>query len=397
MAAESCLAIGLISGTSADGIDACIVKIACKDDGTFELEVVGFDTYAYPEGLKQKIFDISERGSVQEICLYNVLLGKLFAEAAKRVCVECGVALESVLVIGSHGQTIHHIPGLQSLFGHQVAATLQIGDPSVIANECGVTSVGDFRVADMSVGGQGAPLVPYLDKILLKKFHQDTGRHGALLNIGGISNISIYMPNEDKMIGFDCGPGNMVVDGLMEELFGQPYDDGGEHAKRGKVCQDLLQQFLKDDYYSKPPPKSTGREVYGKVFIKLFLEAGTKYNLSADDFVATATELTAETVRVNYYLHVRPLLLREQDTIRAVLFVSGGGVHNDHLMRRLKELLVDCDIESSMNFNIDPNAKEAVCFALLAYQTLKGVATNIPDVTGASRPVVLGKICPVVT
>lgn len=394
--------IGLMSGTSMDGIDACLLEITAVGDlhsseAIPRWTLVSFLTHPYPVGLKGDLMRICSNGTIGELCGYNVLLGKLFAEAAKAVARAGRLEMGKVALIGSHGQTVHHMPAPQSLYGYQITSTLQIGDPSIIANECGITTVGDFRLADMAVGGQGAPLVPYLDQTLLERYYREKKRAGMLLNIGGISNISAYVPptqgKERDFVGFDCGPGNVLVDHLMKQLYGVEYDKDGKIGFLGKISSTLLQELHdKDTFVPRCPPKSTGREYYDHSYVERIMALGKTLNLSTEDLIATVTDFTAAAVCANYEQFIKPLIASADEVD---LFVSGGGAKNNFLMRRLQERLNGVEVYSAEKLGLNPDAKEAVCFALLGYETYRGRPGNVPSATGAAKKVILGKICPV--
>eukprot|EP00731_Ephydatia_muelleri_P023848 Em0016g119a len=371
-----------------DGIDACLLEITATGDMHSSdiiprWTLVSFLTNPYPVGLKEDLMRICSNGTVGELCSYNVLLGKLFAEAAKAVARAGSLEMGKVALIGSHGQTVHHLPVPQSLYGYQIASTLQIGDPSIIANECGITTVGDFRLADMAVGGQGAPLVPYFDQTLLEGYYRERKRAGMLLNIGGISNISAYVPptqgKEWDFVGFDCGPGNILVDHLMKQLYGVEYDKDGRIGSLGKINNLLLHELSdKDTFITRCPPKSTGREYYDHSYVERIRVLGKTLNLSTEDLIATVTDFTAAAVCTNYKRFIKPLIA---STNGVDLFVSGGGAKNNFLMRQLQERLNGVQVHSAEKLGLDPDAKEAICFALLGYETYRGRPSNVPTRT----------------
>jgi anhydro-N-acetylmuramic acid kinase len=343
---------GLISGTSADGIDVAIVDIK---EG---IQVVATKTVPYPPKVRETILTVSDPATISRL---NFLLGELFAEAVR----ESGVPLETIDLIGSHGQTIYHEGEPADFLGHKIASTLQIGEAAVIAARTGIETIADFRTADIAAGGKGAPLVPFLDYQLFR--HPQISR--VALNIGGIANITIIPASAqlEDVIAFDTGPGNMVIDALAP-----PFDRDGARARAGRVDETLLSQLLADPYYGQDPPKSCGREQYGVDFVR---------RTGID--VATATELTARTIALG--------VDRYPETQEVI--ASGGGVHNGYLMERLRAFLKP-RVTTTAEFGIDVDAKEAVLFALLAYETYNRRPGNLPSATGARKPMVLGKISP---
>jgi anhydro-N-acetylmuramic acid kinase len=343
---------GLISGTSADGIDVAVVDIGER------ITVVATKTVPYPPEVHDAILNVPDVATASRL---NFLLGELFAEAV----VQSGVPLDSIDLIGSHGQTIFHEGEPAEFLSRKIASTLQIGEPAVIAERTGIEVIADFRTADMAAGGKGAPLVPFLDYELFR--HADLAR--IALNIGGIANLTVIPASAEPedVIAFDTGPGNMVMDALAP-----PFDRDGERARAGRVNTALLERLLDDPYYQREPPKSCGREQYGAEFVR---DTGID--------VATATELSARTIAL--------AVSRYPDTREVI--VSGGGAHNRFLMERLRALLRP-QLTTSAEFGIDVDAKEAILFAVLAYQTYRRRASNLPSATGASKPVILGKISP---
>ncbi len=358
---------GLMSGTSLDGIDVAVVDIARGRHQT-----VSFTSRPYPKRVREMILAVSNTVThTREVARLNVLLGELYAEAI----LDAGVPLASIDLIGCHGQTIYHEGGL---------ATLQIGEAAVIAERIGKPVVSDFRPRDIAAGGQGAPLVPYVDYLLFR--HPRKSR--VALNIGGIANITAIPAGgaSDDVIAFDTGPGNMVLDALAaRHTRGKlTYDRDGRFAAQGKVNATLLKRLLADRYYQQPPPKSAGREQYGVEFIERLDRTG----LNFFDQAATAAALTAATVAEGLRRWVLPKFSVDE------LIVSGGGAHNPRIMAYLAAFLDGVRVTTSAEYGIDVDAKEAIAFALLAYETWRGQPGNLPSATGARRPVVLGKITP---
>lgn len=372
-------AVGLMSGTSLDGVDAALLEI--KGSG-FEtsINLLGFDTVPYSKEVKKKILNLCspETGRVDDICTMNVYLGELMADAALHIIKKCGKNPVDVDFISSHGQTIYHMPKMHS--------TLQIGELAVIAAKTGCVTIGDFRPSDMANGGQGAPLVPFVDYLLFRD--EKIGR--ILLNIGGISNISVIgrNANPEDIIAFDTGPGNMLVDAIVrigtdDKL---SFDDGGNMAKKGKVNKEWLDELLRnDDYIDIKPPKSTGRERYTMNVAKKLWSYGISKGMSLYDIAATVTAYTACAIAYNIKKFVDPIY--ETDEI----IVGGGGVHNSEMMNMLqsnvKQKVLPVD-----NFNMSSDAKEAIAFAILGNEFLNENYNNLPSATGAKRKVVMGKL-----
>jgi anhydro-N-acetylmuramic acid kinase len=345
---------GLISGTSVDGIDVAVVDIGDS------IQVVAWRTVPYAPEVREAILSVSNATTnTASIARLNFLLGELFAEAVKK----SGVPLDTIQLIGSHGQTIFHEGEPVQFLGRKIASTLQIGDAAIIADRTGIETIADFRPSDIAAGGKGAPLVPFLDYQLFK--HPELSR--VALNIGGIANVTVIPANAkpEEVIAFDTGPGNMVMDALA-----QPFDRDGERARSGRVDEALLEQLLADPYYRRDPPKSCGREQYGAEFV-------SKTGID----VATATELTVRSIA---------LAIEGYPATREVI-VSGGGAHNVYLMERLRAALKP-RVTTSAEFGVDVDAKEAILFAVLAHQTYYGLPGNLPSATGARKPVILGKI-----
>lgn len=379
--------IGLMSGTSADGIDAALIRLTQDAPETLSADLLAFDTIDFPDGLRDRILAISDpaQGRVDDICRMNFILGELFAEAAITVAEAAGHAMADVDLIGTHGQTIHHLPDRIEQFGVTTGSTLQIGDPSVIAQRTGCVTVGDFRTADIARGGQGAPLVPYVDYLLFKS--PDVAR--GLLNIGGIANMTVLPPAAapDDVTAFDTGPGNMVIDLVAQTLTDHPIDNNGEGARRGTTSDTLVADMLDLPYFDLAPPKSTGRELFGRTYADQLLEKGRQRRLSPDDMLATATEITVRSIHDGYRRFVSPVTTLNE------LVISGGGAQNTYLCERLAAVMAPVRVMTSDDFGVSSDAKEAVAFAVLANQTIMGCPGNMPGATGADRRVTLGKIC----
>ena len=351
---------GLISGTSVDGIDVAVIDIADK------VAVVALHAEPYTDDVRAAILAISNSAThTAQIARMNFLIGELFAEAVRH----CGVPLETIELIGSHGQTIFHEGEPVDVCGHAIASTMQIGEAAMIAERTGIPVVADFRPSDMAAGGKGAPLVPFVDYMLFR----DARAGRVALNIGGIANITVIPAGArpDDVVAFDTGPGNMIIDGLTGS-----YDRDGLMARRGKVDRALLERLLGDPYYRKSPPKTAGREQYGREF------RAALPPLPMEDLVATATELTVATIAqaINAYEGIDEVI------------VSGGGARNRYMMERLASEL-RAPLRTSGDYGIDSDGKEAIAFAILAHETWHGRPSNVPSATGAGRAAILGKIC----
>ena len=368
-----------MSGTSLDGIDVAVIDIT----GRNAYSTVAFATTPYPAAVRRALEGVSNAVThTREVARLHFLLGELYAEAVRETCRRAGIPLETVKLIGSHGQTIYHEGEPAAYLGRRVASTLQIGEAAVIAERTGIPVVSDFRPRDIACGGRGAPLVPLVDYLMYA--HRRLGR--VALNIGGIANITAIPAGArpEQVMAFDTGPGNMVIDQLASRLTGgrQKYDRDGRIARRGKVDRGLLEELLREPYYRKRPPKTAGREQYGAEFVERLVGTG----VAMPDLIATATALTAATVAAGVERFVRPRMKVDE------LIVSGGGAHNPVIMGQLAALLPEVAVATSADFGIDIDAKEAIAFAVLAYQTWRGRAGNLPSATGARRAAVLGKV-----
>jgi len=378
--------MGLMSGTSADGIDVAIVDL--PKDGEWKL--LGFHEQPFPPDLRRQILDLGrpETGHVDAICRMDAVLGEWLASAALEACQRFDIPIEEIDLIGSHGQTIHHLPEPVEAHGFTTRSTLQIGNPSVIAERTGVTTVADFRSRDMAAGGQGAPLVPLVDYELFRS----ADRSRALINIGGIANLTLIPANADPqgVVAFDTGPGNVVMDGLMSALTAgaETFDRDGATARAGKAQESLLADLLTHSYFRLAPPKSTGPEEFGKPVVDRMV-AGRREATDAD-LIRTAAALTARSI-------AGAIASASAGPVDDVV-VSGGGAKNPFLLKLLAESMrkegLSGEVLTSESLGILPEAKEAVAFAFLALRCVEGLPGTLPGSTGASHPVVLGCVAP---
>ncbi|OGT35491.1 MAG: anhydro-N-acetylmuramic acid kinase [Gammaproteobacteria bacterium RIFCSPHIGHO2_12_FULL_37_14] len=364
------LYIGLISGTSADGIDAALVDFSQPRPC-----IVATHYVSYSLLIREKIFALYEKGEneIQRLGELDILLGQAFAEAVITLLKQQSLPPTSIKAIGSHGQTIRHYPHAPYRF------TVQVGDPNTIACETGITTIADFRRKDMAYGGQGAPLVPAFHHYLFSSAMTDR----VIINIGGIANITVLpKKNVESIIGFDTGPGNTLLDAWIHLHQSKKQDDGGKWGAQGKVQPDLLEHLLSDIYFQQAPPKSTGREYFNLVWLQKKLSA-LKTEISPVDVQATLVEFTALTI----------ILSIRQQLPSAEILVCGGGTHNHYLMSRLQEIAKPQFIVSStQEFGVDPDWVEAIAFAWLARQTLHHQPGNLPSVTGAQKAAILGGV-----
>lgn len=377
------IGIGLMSGTSLDGVDAALVEINGTGVDT-KIRLIKELTAPYEAELKQQIKLACDpiNSSTPLICQLNVTLGYRFLAACKRLCNEAGIPTDKIDFVASHGQTIWHAPSIDA----EQSSTLQIGEAAIIAYGLQTTVVSDFRMMDMAAGGQGAPLVPYTEYILYQK--KDKTR--LLQNIGGIGNVTVLPKGGDlnSLFAFDTGPGNMMIDEAMNNYFNKPYDDNGTIASQGKVIQSLQKILHSHEYLTKIPPKSTGRELFGKDFTHQIMAKYTDY--PPEDVIATFTDFTAYSIAESYRRYVFPITgLADIEVI-----LSGGGAHNATLINWLQHYLPEAAILTQADIGHSNDAKEAVAFAILGNETLHGLPSNAPNATGAKRPVILGKIIP---
>jgi anhydro-N-acetylmuramic acid kinase len=374
---------GLMSGTSVDGVDVAIVDVSRR-----KVQLRAFEMFAYPPALRERILSLCrpESARLDDICHYNFVLGEVFADAVIKLCSKSGITLSSIDLIGSHGQTIYHNARGRRHGRRAIRSTLQIGEPSVIAQRTGIATVADFRPRDMAAGGEGAPLVPFADYILFS--HNRLTR--AVQNIGGIANVTL-LPGGGvlgEVTAFDTGPGNMVIDGIIRLATGgkRNFDRNGKMAARGTIDKTLLGDMLRHPFLRRTPPKSTGREEFGAAFVEHIYRRAVEIGLSDADIVATVTAFTARSIAQAY----RQFLPSMPDEV----ILCGGGAHNGTLVEMLRSELADVKMLSTDDFGISVDAKEAVSFAVLAWATIKGMPNNLPGATGAEQPVVLGKIVP---
>ncbi len=379
-ASVSRVVAGIMSGTSLDGIDIAIVEVV-GTGAQVRVRSKAFSSVPYSSALREAILRNCEpsTSSVSELSRINAEIALEYAAAVRATCESSGIALSDIDLVGSHGQTVYHDPSPQQ----GPASTLQIGDPSMLAHHLGLPVVGDFRVGDVALGGQGAPLVPYFDWALFSSSEENR----VLLNLGGIANITVLPVGcgPDQVIAFDTGPANVLIDSVMMALTGRHVDEGGQLALEGKANTPLLQEMLSDPYFTKAPPKSTGREWFNAAYVDQLLRASHEVGLSVPDIVATATAFTVNSILIGIAGFVPFPLDR--------LIVSGGGVHNQAIMTGLSDALPSCHVDSIAQHGIDPDAKEAICFAVLAHEAFNRVAAGMPSVTGASGRAFLGKIC----
>ncbi len=377
---------GIMSGTSADGIDVAITRISFRD-GAFRLRLLSHDAVKFAPALRRAVLAAMNSASIStaELARLNWRLGIAYADAVGSSLKRRPTRLH---LIGCHGQTIYHQSQRRPYAGETFACTWQIGEPALLAARIGVPVVSNFRPADMAVGGQGAPLVSLLDFALYR--HATHTR--VLQNIGGIGNLTAIPAgaSAEKVIAFDTGPGNMVIDACMEALFRKPFDRNGRVAARGVANLEIIDSILRQDFFQAAPPKSAGREQFGTVFVADFLAACRDVGARPADTIATATALTARSIGVAYRRFVAPLA----GASKVDYILSGGGALNDALREMLQAELspYPCRLLSTDEMGLPAQAKEAVAFALLAYQTWHQRAGNLPAATGAARPAILGQI-----
>ena len=381
--------VGMMSGTSVDGVDAALVEISGTDSEP-KVKLLAFENKPDPPQVREKIFSLftPANATVDKVGYMNFLLGEIYAKSALSVIEKAGMKPEEIDVIGSHGQTIWHAPIPESPDGIPVAYTVQIGEGSVIAERTGILTVSDFRVADMAAGGQGAPLVPFSEYLLYRREKETI----LLQNIGGIGNMTV-MPAGAKprdVFAFDTGPGNMIIDAVISAVTGgeKTYDAGGETAAKGKVCNALLDILKEEPYYRQSLPKTTGREHFGVQYTEKILSWWKENPIPVEDLLATVTDLTAYSIADAYERYVLPKYRASE------IIVGGGGSYNATLLRFMKERFAPhgVAVRTQEDLGLSSDAKEAVAFALMADCCMRGKANTLPSVTGAEHPAVMGKI-----
>ncbi len=381
--------VGMMSGTSVDGVDAALVEISGTDSEP-KVKLLAFENKPYLPQVREKIFSLftPANATVDKVGYMNFLLGEIYAKSALSVIEKAGLKPEDIDAVGSHGQTIWHAPIPESPDGIPVAYTVQIGEGSVIAERTGITTVSDFRVADMAAGGQGAPLVPFSEYLLYRREKETI----LLQNIGGIGNMTV-MPAGAKprdIFAFDTGPGNMIIDAVISAMTHgeKTYDAGGEMAAKGRVCDALLELLKEEPYYSQPLPKTTGREHFGVQYTAKILDWWKQNPIPAEDLLATVTDLTAYSIADAYERYVLPKYQASE------IIVGGGGSYNATLLGFMKKRFSPhgVAVRTQEDLGLSSDAKEAVAFALMADCCLRGKANTLPSVTGAQHPAVMGKV-----
>lgn len=372
-------AVGIMSGTSLDGIDVVVAEVERVNE-CIQINQLAFQTFPYPKNLLDKVKKAIESDvSIAHICSLNIELSHAYAECVLSLLKSSNIALKDIDFISSHGQTMFHITEDTE---HVVKSTLQLGDGPTLANKLQTTVINNFRTADMAHDGQGAPLVPYVDYVLFKDKHKNR----ALLNIGGISNITVIPKQalESDVKAFDIGPGNMMIDDAMSLLFNQKYDDKGQTAKKGHIHHALLEELNHHPFIKLNPPKSTGREQFGRQYTKELIK---KYeHIAPEDIIHTLTMFSATSIARSLKRFVEPFVKLDE------LFISGGGVHNLFLMERLQEMMPSMDIKSIEALHMSSDAKEAIAFLILGFETLHMRPNNLPSATGATKKTILGQV-----
>ncbi len=392
---------GVMSGTSADGINVALVRVSA-DTGRvsrpsphkhLDFTLLGHEEFPFPAPVRRAILGMmnAELARVADLSRLNFLLGELYAEAVAKTARKHRVKLD---LVGCHGQTLYHQGVAERFHGRKLAATWQTGEGAVIAARLGVPVVSDFRPADMASGGKGAPLVPFVDYLLFRDRHRNRGVGCIAQNIGGIANLTAIPAGAalGQVLAFDTGPGNMVIDAVMEELFGKRFDRDGKVASSGRVLDGVIARLLRAPFFRQKPPRTAGREEFGREYVSRFLEICR--GASNADVVATATTLTARSIADAIQRFVLPRFGSPRKQGGHAMIVSGGGAKNPTLMAMLRNEIASLGIELhfSDEFGLPAEAKEAVAFALLAHETWHGRPSNVPSATGAKRAAILGKI-----
>ena len=379
------LFVGLMSGTSLDGIDAVLVEISGTNEDDFSWNQIAFMTKPYNKEYRNSLYEAIEQGTPELLCQFNASLGEQFGDAVCELCDSVGVDSVDLTAIGSHGQTFWHIPPSSKYRG----STLQLGDPATVADYTGATVISDFRSRDMAAGGQGAPLVSWPDRLMFST----TDSRRALQNLGGIANVTWLPPKEsaEDLMAFDTGPGVSLINEATRRAtdYQEDFDRDGFFASQGSVNEDLLSFLSEDAFLTMPPPKSTGRERFGTVLIDRIIERfePDRNKILWYDLIATLTVFTARSIGKAYRSWVIPRGLDE-------IFLLGGGAHNPYLVKAIKAELQSITIRHGSELGIDPDAREALSFAVLAWGHLNGLETNIPFATGSAGGRILGSMTP---
>ncbi|HEY0162440.1 MAG TPA: anhydro-N-acetylmuramic acid kinase [Edaphobacter sp.] len=392
MKPKSLVVAGVMSGTSADGVDVALCRIGASATGTPRIRLIGMTSHRYPKPLREAVLAAMDAKaiSVADLSRLNWRLGEVYADAIEQAAAEFHVKAG---LVGCHGQTIYHQGATAKYLGSAIRCTWQTGEASVIAERLRAPVVSDFRPADLASGGQGAPLVPMLDYTLFR-----SGRVNRVLqNLGGIANMTAIPAGAgvEEVLAFDSGPSNVIIDACMMRLFGKAFDRNGATAKRGTVVSSIVEQLLREPYFSALPPKSCGREEFGERYVECFVVLCRKANAKDADIVATATALTSESILAAYRRFVLAYLSQKAPTTRSTEYVvAGGGAKNATMMKWLREGLAPMGVKlrTTDDLGVPTQAKEGVAFALLAWLTWHRLPGNIPSATGASRPAILGKV-----
>ena len=387
--------LGLNSGTSMDGVDAAIFKITPQSETSgadanpilphLRIALLEAELFEFDPALRREMKALISQGeaTLEDVCRLDAALGEAFADASNSVIKKSGIEKDKIDLIGSHGQTIWHAPLTKKFGGVMCSNTFQLGQSAIIAERTGISVVSDFRVQDMAAGGQGAPLVAFADEILFGEL----GHGAGVLNIGGISNLTVLSSSGEAIMAFDTGPGNMLIDRCTERLYLTQFDRGGEIAFLGKIQENWLREMLSLPYFSAVPPKTTGRELFGNQFADHLIERGHEYGFSNEDITATVSALTSASIAQQYNNYVR------DKTKISKLILGGGGEANDFIKRELIARWPDpLELSKHEDFGISTKFKEALLFALLAYTNFFGWPNNVPACTGARRKVCLGKL-----
>ena len=381
--ADSHVVCGIMTGTSVDAVDVVIARI--RGGGlALDAEILHSHRTLFPEEVRDMIFANSSpsTSSVSDICLLHAVLAEVYADAVHQTCREWGHEISDLDLVGIHGQTLYHIPEPVTVAGYSIRSTFQAGNGSMLARLLGLPVVSDFRSADIAAGGQGAPLVPYVDYLLFRSEEEDR----IMLNIGGIANLTCLPAGggEDEIFASDVGPGYMLVDQLMRKFYGKEFDEGGKIAGSGRINPDLKAWILSHEFFSLPFPKSTGREVFGERFMDNYLELAREFQVSTpEDLVATAAQATVTAIS-------RVIAQLAGEETATGLYVSGGGAFNEFFLTGLRHSLPQCRVRTSDALGVPPDLKEALAFAILAHEWMQGHPANLPAVTGASQRAILG-------